>query len=79
MARLTDAQLRAWRRSPPVKTQPAVPDGSVPGLALRRGPHSMTWSLQLRVKGRGACPGADGTSMASSLSGDLGRIPRPYP
>jgi len=67
MARLTDTQLRAWKKSPPAKAKD-IPHGSVPGLALRRGPHSMTWSLQLRVKGRAASPPGVGRSTASSTA-----------
>jgi len=68
MARLTDARLRAWKRSPPAKAQD-IPDGSVPGLALRRGPHSMTWSLQLRVKGEGGV-----SARGRQINGKLYRV-----
>jgi integrase len=47
---LTDAQLRAWLKKRPAKSN-AVSDGKVPGLSLRLGPFSMTWSLKLRVTG----------------------------
>ena len=52
MAKLSDAQLRAWMKKRP--TRPVdVPDGAVSGLCLRLGPYTMTWSLRLRVKGEG--------------------------
>lgn len=52
MAKLSDAQLRAWMKKRP--TRPVdVPDGAVSGLWLRLGPYTMTWSLRLRVKGEG--------------------------
>jgi integrase len=68
MARLTDAQLRVWRRSPPPEAQD-LPDGSVPGLSLRRGPHSMTWSLHLRVKGEGGV-----SKRGRQINGKLHRV-----
>jgi integrase len=70
MPKLTDAQLKAWLKSPPAKSLPDVPDGGVPGLFMRRGPHSMAWSLLYRVKGEG------GTSKrGTKKNGKLHRIP----
>src|SRR5438105_2641340 len=50
--RLTDAKLRSWIDKRPAERL-AVPDGTVPGLTLRVGPQTMTWTLALRVKGEG--------------------------
>jgi integrase len=50
--KLTDAPLRAWLKKRPAEARD-VPDGAVPGLALRLGPYLMTWSLKLRVTGEG--------------------------
>lgn len=52
MGNLTDVKLRGLLGKRPAQTK-AFPDGSVPGLSLRLGPHSATWSLQLRVHGEG--------------------------
>jgi hypothetical protein len=52
MSKLTDLKLRAWlKKRPPQRF--AEPDGTVPGLSLRVGPYTMTWSLKLRVTGEG--------------------------
>jgi integrase len=50
--RLTDAKLRSWIDKRPAERL-AVPDGTVPGLTLRVGPQTMTWTLALRAKGEG--------------------------
>ena len=50
--RVTDAQLQAWLEKSP-ETSFQTPDGTVPGLFIRVGPNSMTWSLLYRVKGEG--------------------------
>jgi integrase len=52
MSKLTDMKLRAWlKRRPPASV--SAPDGTVPGLSLRAGRFTMTWSLKLRVTGEG--------------------------
>jgi hypothetical protein len=50
--KLADAQLRAWLKKRPARSED-IPDRSVSGLCPRLGPFMMTWSLRLRVKGEG--------------------------
>jgi integrase len=52
MSKLTDLKLRAWLKHRPAGSVSA-PDGTVPGLSMRAGPFTMTWSLKLRVTGEG--------------------------
>jgi integrase len=68
--RLSDAQLRTWKKNPPKTTQDDLPDGSVSGLVLRRGPFAMTWSLRYRVRGEGGI-----SKRGRKKNGRLHRLP----
>jgi len=68
MSRLTDVKLRSWIKRPPA-SRISVPDGAVPGLSIRVGPGSMTWSLKLRVRGDGGI-----SSRGHQLNGKTHRV-----
>ena len=60
MSKLTDLKLRAWLKRRPARSV-SVPDGTVPGLSMRAGPFTMTWSLKLRVAGEGGMSSKNGS------------------
>jgi integrase len=59
---LTEAKLRDLLNAR-TKEAAVISDGTVPGLSLRLGPHSASWSLRFRVRGEGGV-GKRGRQMA---------------
>ena len=52
MSKLIDLKLRAWLKNCPPDSFD-MPDGAVPGLSLRVGPYSMTWTPKFGVAAEG--------------------------